>query len=160
MRGGFEGEMRCGWMDVRYVFNSYVIPVHSLTEFFCTIAEKPPRRIQTVTSGNISWCLNPGLWQYLSRHSWPSPPIFRSIAIFCSLCLPPFLVPLSVFFARKFCLPESLFLDKNLNQIDLLSSSLGNAKNYRQQQYFRPLKFFIVSFLQQNHPIILAPIES
>jgi hypothetical protein len=28
MRGGFKGEMRCGWMDVRYVFNSYVIPVH------------------------------------------------------------------------------------------------------------------------------------
>jgi hypothetical protein len=26
------------------------------------------------------------------------------------------LVPLSVFFARKFCLPESLFLDKNSNQ--------------------------------------------
>ncbi len=25
-------------------------------------------------------------------------------------------MPLSVFFARKFCLPESLFLDKNLNQ--------------------------------------------
>jgi hypothetical protein len=25
-------------------------------------------------------------------------------------------VPLSVFFARKFCLPESLFLDKNSNQ--------------------------------------------
>ncbi len=28
MKGGFEGEMRCGWMDVRYVFNSYVIPLH------------------------------------------------------------------------------------------------------------------------------------
>jgi hypothetical protein len=26
------------------------------------------------------------------------------------------LVPLSIFFARKFCLPESLFLDKNSNQ--------------------------------------------
>ncbi len=25
-------------------------------------------------------------------------------------------MPLSIFFARKFCLPESLFLDKNLNQ--------------------------------------------
>jgi hypothetical protein len=25
-------------------------------------------------------------------------------------------VPLSVFFARKFCLPESLFLNKNSNQ--------------------------------------------
>jgi hypothetical protein len=42
-------------------------------------------------------------------------PHFLSIAFF-SLCLPPFLVPLSVFFARKFRLPESLFLDKNLNQ--------------------------------------------
>ncbi len=27
-----------------------------------------------------------------------------------------------------------------------LSSSLGNAKNYRYQRYFRPLKFFIISF--------------
>jgi hypothetical protein len=26
------------------------------------------------------------------------------------------LVPLSIFFARKFCLPESLFLDENSNQ--------------------------------------------
>jgi hypothetical protein len=25
-------------------------------------------------------------------------------------------VPLSIFFARKFCLPESLFLNENLNQ--------------------------------------------
>ncbi len=53
---------------------------------------------------------------YLPMHSWPSPPIFWSIANFFSLCLPPFLVPLSIFFARKFCLPESLFLDKNSNQ--------------------------------------------
>jgi hypothetical protein len=29
-------------------------------------------------------------------------------------------VPLSVFFVRKFCLLESLFLNKNSNQIDLL----------------------------------------
>jgi hypothetical protein len=36
--------------------------------------------------------------------------------MFFSLYLPPFLVPLSVFFARNFCLPESLFLDKNSNQ--------------------------------------------
>jgi hypothetical protein len=35
---------------------------------------------------------------------------------FFSLCLPPFLVPLSIFFVRKFCLPESIFLDKNSNQ--------------------------------------------
>jgi hypothetical protein len=49
-------------------------------------------------------------------HSWPSPPIFLIYRHFFSLCLPPFLVPLSVFFARKFCLPESLLLDKNSNQ--------------------------------------------
>jgi hypothetical protein len=42
-------------------------------------------------------------------HCYDRPPFF-------SLCLLPFLVPLSVFFARKFCLPESLFLDKNSNQ--------------------------------------------
>jgi hypothetical protein len=52
---------------------------------------------------------------YLPRHYWPSPPFF-DLSPFFSLCLPPFLVPLSVFFARKFHLPESLFLDKNLNQ--------------------------------------------
>jgi hypothetical protein len=28
----------------------------------------------------------------------------------------------------------------------ILSSSLGNTKNYRLQRYFRPLKFFIISF--------------
>ncbi len=43
---------------------------------------------------------------------------------FFSLCLPPFLVPLSVLFARKFCLLESLFLDKKSNQIDLLILNL------------------------------------
>jgi hypothetical protein len=43
-------------------------------------------------------------------------PPFFDLSSFFSLCLPPFLVPLSIFFARKFCLPESLFLDKNSNQ--------------------------------------------
>ncbi len=28
IQGGFEGEMRYGWMDVCYVLNSYVTPVH------------------------------------------------------------------------------------------------------------------------------------
>jgi hypothetical protein len=53
---------------------------------------------------------------YLPRHFWLSPSIYPSIAIFFCLCVPPFLVPLSVFFAQKFCLHESLFLDKKLNQ--------------------------------------------
>jgi hypothetical protein len=43
-------------------------------------------------------------------------PPFFDLSPFFSLCLPAFLVPLSVFFARKFRLPESLFLDENLNQ--------------------------------------------
>ncbi len=43
-------------------------------------------------------------------------PPFLDLSPFFSLCLPPFLVPLSVFFARKFRLPESLFLDKKSNQ--------------------------------------------
>jgi hypothetical protein len=43
-------------------------------------------------------------------------PPFFDLSPFFSLCLPPFLVPLSVFFARKFHLPESLFLNENLNQ--------------------------------------------
>jgi hypothetical protein len=53
---------------------------------------------------------------------------------FFSLCLLPFFVPLSILFARKFCLPESLFFDKNSNeslflyknsnQIDLLILNL------------------------------------
>ncbi len=43
-------------------------------------------------------------------------PPFFDLSPFFSLCLPPFLVPLSIFFARKFCLHESLFLDKNSNQ--------------------------------------------
>jgi hypothetical protein len=44
MRGGFEGEMRCGWMDVRYVS----IPTSSQyidRVFFVPYAEKPPQRI-------------------------------------------------------------------------------------------------------------------
>jgi hypothetical protein len=45
--------------------------------------------------------------------------VVRLYRHFFSLCLPPFLVPLSIFFARKFCLLESLFLDKHSNQIDL-----------------------------------------
>ncbi len=56
---------------------------------------------------------------YLPRHSWPSPPIFLSIAIFLSCFLLPFWVSLSVFCARKLHLLKSLFLDKNLNWIDL-----------------------------------------
>jgi hypothetical protein len=61
-------------------------------------------------------------------------PPFFDLSPFFSLCLPPFLVPLSVFFARQFCLPrslflnkisnQSLFLDKNSNQIDLLILNL------------------------------------
>ncbi len=43
-------------------------------------------------------------------------PPFLIYRNFFSLCLPPFLVPLSIFFARKICLPESLFLDKKSNQ--------------------------------------------
>ncbi len=61
---------------------------------------------------------------YLSRHSWPSPPIFLSIAIFLSCFLPPFWVSLSVFCARKLHLLKSLFLNKNLNQIDSLIPTL------------------------------------
>jgi hypothetical protein len=56
-------------------------------------------------------------------HSWPSPPInliyFIIYRLFFSLCLPPFLVSLSVFSARKFCLLESLFLDKNSDSLYL-----------------------------------------
>jgi hypothetical protein len=43
------------------------------------------------------------------------PPFFDLLPFFFSLS-PTILVPLSVIFARKFCLPESLFLDKNSNQ--------------------------------------------
>ncbi len=43
------------------------------------------------------------------------PPFFHLSPFYC-LCVPPFLVPLSVFLARKFRFHESLFLDKNLNQ--------------------------------------------
>jgi hypothetical protein len=31
--------MRCWWMDVRYVLNSYVIPVY-YQSFFCTLRRK------------------------------------------------------------------------------------------------------------------------
>ncbi len=47
-------------------------------------------------------------------------PLFFNLSLFFSLCLPTFLVSLSVFCARKSCLLESLFLDKNSNQIDSL----------------------------------------
>jgi hypothetical protein len=40
-------------------------------------------------------------------------PPFFDLSSFFSLCLPPFMVPLSIFFASNICLPESLFLDKN-----------------------------------------------
>ncbi len=43
-------------------------------------------------------------------------PPFFDLWPFFSLCLPAFSVPLSILFARKFCLLESLFLDENLNQ--------------------------------------------
>jgi hypothetical protein len=38
MQGGFEGEMRCGWIDVLYDFDSNIIPVH-LQSFFVPYAE-------------------------------------------------------------------------------------------------------------------------
>jgi hypothetical protein len=49
---------------------------------------------------------------------------FFDLSPFFSICLLPFLVSLSVFCARKFCLLESLFLNKNSNQIDLLYLNL------------------------------------
>jgi hypothetical protein len=55
---------------------------------------------------------------YLSKHSWPSPPIFLLIAIFLSRFVPPFWFSFSVLCARKLLLRKSLFLDKKLNQID------------------------------------------
>jgi hypothetical protein len=70
---------------------------------------------------------------YLPRHFWPSPSIFPFIAIFFCLCVPPFLVPLSVFFAQKFCLHESLFLDKKLNQscfLDKISNQIDSLILY------------------------------
>jgi hypothetical protein len=51
-------------------------------------------------------------------------PYFLIYRYFFSLCLPPFLVSLSVFCARKYRLLESLFLDKNSNQIDSLILNL------------------------------------
>jgi hypothetical protein len=51
-------------------------------------------------------------------------PHFLIYRHFFPLCLPLFLVSLSVFCARKFCLLESLFLDKNSNHIDLLYLNL------------------------------------
>ncbi len=51
----------------------------------------------------------------MPRHSWPSLPIFQSIAIFFSLSPAIFGAPFRIF-CEKVCLPESLFLDKNLNQ--------------------------------------------
>jgi hypothetical protein len=70
---------------------------------------------------------------YLPRHFWPLPSIFPSIAIFFCLCVPPFLVPLSIFFARKFYLHESLFLDKNSNQscfLDKISNQIDSLILY------------------------------
>ncbi len=69
----------------------------------------------------------------MPRHFWPSPSIFQFIAIFFCLCVPPFLVPLSVFFARKFCLHESLFLDKKSNQsrfLDKISNQIDSLILY------------------------------
>ncbi len=51
-------------------------------------------------------------------------PYFLIYRYFFSLSLPPFLVSLSVFCARKFHLLESFFLDKNSNQIDSLILNL------------------------------------
>ncbi len=42
-------------------------------------------------------------------------------------------MPLSVFFARKFCLPESLFLDENLNRslfLDINLNQIGSLILY------------------------------
>jgi hypothetical protein len=61
---------------------------------------------------------------YLSMHSWPAPPIFLPIVIFLCRFVPPFWVSLSVLCARKLLLLKSLFLDKNLNQIDLIIPTL------------------------------------
>jgi hypothetical protein len=55
---------------------------------------------------------------YLSMHSWPSPPIFLPIAIFLCLFVPPFWVSLSMLYARKLVLLKSLFLNKKIIQID------------------------------------------
>jgi hypothetical protein len=47
------------------MFAMFLIPTSSQyidRVFFVPYAEKPPRRIWTVTSGNISWFLNPGLY--------------------------------------------------------------------------------------------------
>jgi hypothetical protein len=52
---------------------------------------------------------------------------------FFRLCVLPFLVPLSVFFKQKFCLHESLFLDKNLNQscfLDIISNQIDSLILY------------------------------
>ncbi len=78
---------------------------------------------------------------YLSRHSWPSPPIFLSIAIFLSCFLPPFWISLSVFCARKLRLLKSLFLDKKLNRIASLIPTLIIFM-LRWQWRWRPQVFF------------------
>jgi hypothetical protein len=67
---------------------------------------------------------SPRIVSVLSRYSWPSPPIFLSIAIFLSCFLPPFWVSLSVFCTRKRHLLKSLFLDKKLKRIDSLIPTL------------------------------------
>ncbi len=59
-------------------------------------------------------------------------PFFHLSPFFC-LCVPPFLVPLSIFFTQKFCLHESLFLDKNLNQsrfLDKISNQIDSLILY------------------------------
>ncbi len=61
---------------------------------------------------------------YLSMHSWPSTPIFLPIAIFLCRFVPPFWVSLSVLCARKLLFLFCLFLDKNLNRIDLIIPTL------------------------------------
>jgi hypothetical protein len=37
LQGGFGGEMRCGWMDVHYVLNSYI---NSIQQFFVYLVKK------------------------------------------------------------------------------------------------------------------------
>ncbi len=44
------------------IFLIPTLPQYVDRVFFVPYAENPPRRIQTVTSGNISWCLNTGLY--------------------------------------------------------------------------------------------------
>jgi hypothetical protein len=45
MQGEFGGEMRCGWMDVRYGFIIPTSPQYIDRVFFVPYTEKPPQRI-------------------------------------------------------------------------------------------------------------------